>query len=581
MDSKKQRRFLILNLALAAFIFSIILFIIEGVSDLTYKNSGEGIELFGDVYKHVLKNYIKEIKPEEISKNAVEGILKNLDPYSSFLPPVNFNQLQEDAKGEFGGLGIEISTPKDYPRVMSYPLPDSPAESQGLRAGDDIVKIDGVSTYKMDINDVVSKLRGKIGTKVKIHVKRGGHDDLLEFEITRAKISLKNISYYGEIENDIGYIKLNKFNLEASNEMDEALKSFRKNKNLKGVILDIRSNPGGLLKSAQEIANKFIAKESLIVFTQGRDPGSRYDLYADKVPLLPPDKMPLVVLVNRASASASEIVAGAIQDHDRGVLIGETTFGKGSVQTVYDDLPGGAGIKLTTAYYHTPSGRCIHNERNLDMDYISLTINGEEKPENDNALQDSLKKREKFFTQNKERVVYGGGGITPDIIIKERRIGNIETLFYSQNVFMDFAVDYVVKHPDLPEDFTITDEIMNEFKEYISDETVFTYSVPGKSSLDKFKKTIEKEKFNGDIVEMIENLEKSLLTKQDIEFESHIDTIKRRLKTDIATTKFGSKMRAIASKEWDIQLQKAIEILNDTEKYQSILANGAVTGVVE
>jgi len=148
-------------------------------------------------------------------------------------------------------------------------------------------------------------------------------------------------------------------------------------------------------------------------------------------------------------------------------------------------------------------------------------------------------------------------------------------------VFIDFAVEYVEKHPELTEDFTITDELMNEFKEYISDETVFTYSVPGKSSLDKFKKTIEKEKFNGDIVEMIENLEKSLLSKRDLEFESHIDTIKRRLKTDIAVTKFGSRVRATASKEWDIQLQKAIEILNDTEKYQSILAHGAVTGVVE
>jgi len=570
-----------MNLALAVLLVSAGMFIIEavGASRSSYRTVGEGIDLMTGVYENVIENYIEEIDPWEIAKYAVEGIVENLDPYSSFLPPISHTQLIEDSQGEFGGLGIEIQKIGDYPRIMSYPLPDTPAERLRLRAGDEIVEIDGESTKGMDINEVVSKLRGKIGTKVTIRVKRPGRDDLLKFEITRARIPLMNIPFYGEIEEGIGYIQLVRFNMEAGSEMGKALEELQKIEDLKGVILDLRGNPGGLLRAAQQVADKFLPRKSLIVFIQGRDPDpkKRQNYFSEHTPTLHPS-VPLVVLVNRGSASASEIVAGAIQDHDRGVLVGVTSFGKGSVQTVFENLPNNSGVKLTTAYYYTPSGRNIHNKRNFDEEYLMSRIYGEEPA---GAPGDSLAHRDKYYTLKKRRVVYGGGGITPDIIVREEPFGNIMVQLLSQGVFFDFAVDYVSRHPEIDMDFEITDEIVEEFKEYISDESVFTYSIPGKKNLEDFMKVIKREKYNGDVLAQVEELEETLLSKRDQDFEASRENIKRVLKREIIVSKFGSRERVLAAKEWDKQLQKAIEILNDPKKYESILAFDEVTGVVE
>ncbi|MBA7562798.1 hypothetical protein ES708_04451 [subsurface metagenome] len=555
------------------------MFVIEA-SGVSFRDVGEGIDLFSKVYEHVLYDYVKDIDPDELSKNAVAGIMENLDPYSSFLPPMNYTQLNEDAEGEFGGLGIEIATVKEYPRVMSYPIPGSPAENVRLRAGDEIVTINGESTRNMTINDVVSRLRGKIGTSVTIEVKRGNREDLLKFEIKRDRISLKNITYAGEIVEGIGYIQLVRFNKEASHELEDALNKVSAIENLKGVVLDIRGNPGGLLTAAQQVADKFLMRNDLIVFTRGREDSPRSELQSRNAPSLHPN-IPLVVLVDRRSASASEIVAGAIQDHDRGVLVGETSFGKGSVQTVFSDLPGNAGMKLTTAHYYTPSGRCIHNERNQDMDYIALTMGEDGISTDENDTADSTAVRDKFYTLEKERVVYGGGGVTPDIIIKEKLLGNIVIQLLSQSILMDFTVDYIADHTEITEDFTITDEIIEALKAYISDEEVFTYSIPGKSDLDDFRKIVERENYNGDISALIDNLEETLMQNRDKDFEANIDTIKRYLKRDIASAQFGIEARTTASKDYDVQLQKGIEILNDTEKYHAILSDGAETGVVE
>ena len=310
---------------------------------------------------------------------------------------------------------------------------------------------------------------------------------------------------------------MRRFNQEASKELDNALRELN-DKNVKGVIFDLRNNPGGLLVSAQEIANRFLPKGDLIVFTRDRTDQTReYEaLEAAELP-----KKPLVVLVNRASASASEIVAGAIQDHDRGVLVGETTFGKGSVQTVYNDIVDGYGLKLTTAHYYTPSHRSIHKERSIDDLYAEAElIEYTETPE------DTLETRDKFYTDN-NRIVYGGGGITPDIVIKETITGNILLQLLSQTVFFDFAVDYTEKHSELEVDFIVTDGMVEEFKTYISDEENFKYSIPGKTHLDNFSKRVELEKYDSDILSMIDNLEKALINKREDDFEANKETIKR------------------------------------------------------
>ena len=573
MEDKNQRKILLINLVLAAFIISVVMLVVEttGAYGLDYKEIGNGVEMLTKVYQHVLNDYVKDTDSVEISKDAINGILDSLDPYSSFLERTDFQQLQDDTKGEFGGLGIEISTGAnyEYPRVMSYPIEGTPAENR-LRAGDEIVEIEGKSTYKLPINQVVGMLRGKVGDPVNIKVRRGGRDELLEFRIIRARIPLRNVTYFGEIENGIGYIKLNRFNDGASEEMDEALDELIK-KNVKGIIFDLRSNPGGLLAAARDVANKFLPKESLLVFTRDRA-DNRENLYAPRPAKLP--NLPLVVLVNRGSASASEIVAGAIQDYDRGVLVGETTFGKGSVQTVFNDLPDGNGLKLTTSLYYTPSNRSIHKERTLDELYDEelMEYNGE-------AVKDSVDKSQKFYTVNKERIVYGGGGITPDIIVKDETIGNIMRQLIYQSTFFDFAVLYSNNHPELAVDFAVTDEMLDEFKTFIMDEKNFKYSIPGKTNLDNFKKAVEIEKYDGDILTKIDEIEQDLINKRNDDFEASKEMIKRVLRREIVAAKFGSAERTIASKDWDIQLKKAIEIMQDQDTYNALLSPGAETGV--
>ena len=349
----------------------------------------------------------------------------------------------------------------------------------------------------------------------------------------------------------------------------------------KGIILDIRNNPGGLLTEAQRVSNKFLPKKSVIVYTKGRAPEDSLIFTAEDTPKVSPD-MHLVVLVNRGSASASEIVAGAIQDHDRGVIIGETTFGKGSVQTVFDDLPQGTGLKLTTAHYYTPSNRLIHKERKLE-DLREIASSDEEREmtndsSNSSAQDDSLKNGPKFYTDAK-RIVFGGGGITPDIIVQEKQVGNIVSQLFAQSIFFDFAVDFNERHPDLKETFTVTDEMVNEFKAYSDTCSYFEYEIPGKASLDKFRKSLKEDNYNGDIVKMVDKLEKSVADKRNEDFYSHKDTVKRILKREIASAKFGAEERTITSKDWDVQLQKAIEVLHNDQMYNTLLSPGMQTGI--
>ena len=562
---------------IASFIISLAFFVFEATS-VSYKDTGKGIDLWNEVYEKVLNNYVSDMDAWKVAKNGADGIINNLDLYSSFFDPSDYKQLQEESKGEFAGLGIMIGTINDYPTIMEPPFPDEPAEKVGLRAADVIIEIEEESTYKMPISDVVSKLRGEINTIVNIKVRRGKSDEPLKFTIKRDRIKIVNISYSGEIVDGIGYIKLNRFNAEAPDEMSKALMNLTENDNVKGVILDLRYNPGGLLTVARDISNEFLPKNSEIVKTKGRNSGEDQVMVATDMPSLP--TMPLVVLVNGGSASASEIVAGAIQDHDRGVLVGDTTFGKGSVQTLYN-LTGGTGLKLTTAHYYTPSGRCIHRKEKSDSKSVAFSREEEELRGSNESEEDSLATGAEFWTLKKERVVYEGGGITPDIIVKEKMVGNIVRQLVSQSIFFDFAKEYSDNNPGLTEDFTITKSLVREFKKYIGDDSNFEYSIPGKTYLDDFRTAIDHEKYDKDILEMIDNIAETLKDRRDEDFDSNIEVIKRILKREIASIKFGYAARTIASKDWDIQLQKAIEILSNPEKYESILAKGAKTGVEE
>ena len=566
-------------MVLAACIISVSLFLIEATSaaDTDYADIGDGIELMGDVYQKVVESYVDPVDSWKVSKDAVIGMLDELDPYSSFFDPRDYQQMHEDSRGEFAGLGIEIATKDEYPTVMASPLDGSPAQRQGLRAGDVIVEIEGESTQGMIIGDVVSKLRGREGTIVNFAVRRANRDELLKFSIKREKITLYNIPFAGEIEENIGYIKLSRFNAEGPGEMREALANLLRNPDLKGVILDLRYNPGGLLPVARDIANFFLPKDATIVTTRGRKSSETTELKAVYRPSLP--DMPLVVLVNNGSASASEIVAGAIQDYDRGVLIGETTFGKGSVQTLMD-LKNDTGLKLTTAHYYTPSGRCIHRKRDFEDETVAFSRDEEELRGGNSTGIDSLKAGDKFYTVKLERVVYGGGGVSPDLIVRDHTFGNIISQLVMQSVFFDYAIDYVERHPELEQNFDVTDEMLEDFWNYILNRKEFEYTIPGATHLERFRKAVEREKYDEDLVDMIDALEDSLHARERRDFDANRYTIERILKRELASTKFGMAARTIASKDWDIQLKTAIEVLQDSDRYNAILSPGADTAVV-
>src|SRR5712692_10817648 len=316
----------------------------------------EQLRLFTEVLSIVQNQYVDEVPPKELIYSAIKGTLRGLDPHSSFLDPESYREMQVETSGSFGGLGIEITLRDDILTVVS-PIDATPAHRAGLQAGDRIVKIDGLSTKDMQLTDAVKKMRGKPGTKVTISVVREGWTEPKDFEIQREQIRVHSVRTQ-ELGGGIEYVKLRQFQEQTAHDLDQALEKFAKD-GMKALVLDLRNNPGGLLTSAVEVTEKFVEDGKLVVYTEGRvrNQNMRFSAHAKKAY----NTIPMVVLVNQGSASASEIVAGALQDYGRAIVVGTQTFGKGSVQTIIP-LSDGSGLRLTTAKYFTPKGRSIHGK---------------------------------------------------------------------------------------------------------------------------------------------------------------------------------------------------------------------------
>lgn len=322
----------------------------------TSKNIFQDLRLFSEVLSIVQGDYVEEVKSSDLIYGAIRGMLGTLDPYSQFMRPEDYKEMQIHTKGSFGGLGIVIAI-KDNCLTIVSPIEGTPAFRAGLHSGDKIIKIDGELTRDLTLEQAVNKMRGPKGTRVLISILREGEDDLLEFDLVRDIIKIKSIKAK-MFPDGIGYIRLVEFKENSGEELGKALEKL-KAEGLKSLILDLRHNPGGLLNVSVQVADYFIPKGGLVVYTKGRDAVQTVEFRSDRQPI---DKnIPLVVLVNKGSASASEIVAGAVQDHHRGVIIGEKTFGKASVQTIIP-LSDESGLRLTTARYYTPNGRSIHGE---------------------------------------------------------------------------------------------------------------------------------------------------------------------------------------------------------------------------
>lgn len=417
-----------------------------------------------DVLNLARKNYVDKIDTQTLVEAAIEGMLGVLDPHSVYIPAKAMERVNEDIRGSFEGIGIEFTIVNDTINVVS-PIAGGPSEQLGIMAGDKIIKIDDQSAIGLKNEDVIKKLRGPKGTKVKVTILRPGVKEPLDFVITRDKISIYSVDVAVMVSKDIGYISINRFSETTDREFKEAVKKL-KGLGMKKLILDLRNNPGGLLSEAVKLADEFLPKGRLIVYTKGRLPEYNEEFYATSEGEL--ENTPVIVLVNQGSASGSEIVAGAIQDWDRGLVVGDTTFGKGLVQRQFP-LNDGSAIRLTTARYYTPSGRLIQKPYE-GKKYMLMA-------ERSGAGKDSVKTV--YNTKILSRPVYGGGGIAPDLVVKMQTLTDLSVNIRRQNLFYIFISNfmdvngneirnkYANNFENFKKNFLITNEILNDFKDFV------------------------------------------------------------------------------------------------------------------
>ncbi|HNQ39660.1 MAG: S41 family peptidase [Candidatus Cloacimonas sp.] len=433
------------------------------------------VQLFSEVLYKLKQYYVTDLNDEELIKAAIEGMLSSTDPHTSYFTPEEFKEFTTSTKGSFGGLGIQIDKIGNYITVVS-PIEGTPAYRMGITAGDKIIKVDDISVVGFSTDEAIKRMRGDVGTKVKITISRPGLPEPIDFEIIRETIKIKSIPYSFKLDNGVGYIRITQFNENTVTELRAALDNLEK-QNVKGLIIDLRWNPGGLLDQAVDTVNEFIGKNRLVVETKGRTENKQLYTRFD----VKERNYPIIVLVNEASASASEIFAGSLQDWDKGLVMGKNTFGKGSVQQLIP-LSNGNGIKITTAYYYIKSGRCIHKMSNDKL------LTGKDVSEEDLKKETETNLQQVYYTAN-NRKVYGGGGIQPDITVESDFLTLFGVELRRKNVFFNFAVDYLVQHNHQFDINTeIDNRIMNEFLAYVSKNDI-KYSQADVDSANSFIRT--------------------------------------------------------------------------------------------
>ncbi len=420
------------------------------------------ITKFSDVLTITEKYYVEKVDTQKLVEAAINGMLSKLDPHSVYIPADEMENIEESSRGEFEGIGIEFQVVNDTITVVS-PITGGPSEALGILPGDRIIKIEDKDAIGFTSDEVRDKLRGNAGTKVNITIYRPSTNKYINYEITRDKIPLYSVDTHLMFNDKTGYVSVSRFSETTYDELKDALKDL-KQKGMKQLVLDLRGNPGGYLEQAVKISDLFISGKKKIVYTKGRRSEFDENFYASETSDF--EKIPLIVLVNNGSASASEIVSGAIQDWDRGLIVGETTFGKGLVQKQFD-LPGNSAMRLTIAKYYTPSGRLIQRDyKNLKdkEDYYSEAADRNEK-EGDNLYHSEEKDtNETIYKTNAGRIVYGGGGITPDYIIKSEDMTEYTTDLLKNNLFYQFSLNYLDKNgKKIQTEYKDLDSFINNF----------------------------------------------------------------------------------------------------------------------
>ena len=516
----------------------------------------KSLDIYNSLLRELNLNYVDEINPGELNEAAINAMLQGLDPYTVFIPESDIENAKFMTTGEYGGIGALIQYDGEFTRI-SEPYLGWPAQKAGLIAGDVILAVNGVDCQKKNTAQVSELLKGQPGTDVTLKIKRYGEEKPIEKTLKREKVKIDNIPYYKVFDNGVAYLSLSGFTRDAAKEMKEKFLEMRKGHELKGFVLDLRGNGGGLMNEAVDIVNLFIPKGNPVVSMKGKTPtaNSLHPTTGEPVDL----EIPLAILVDGNSASASEIVAGAIQDYDRGVVIGQRTFGKGLVQNILP-LSYNTQMKVTVAHYYIPSGRCIQ-----EIDYSH-------KKDTTQTKADTLGKP---FKTAAGRTVYEGHGITPDVKTKRNPYAIATAYLFGKNYIFDYANKFYSEHKSIApaEQFRIDEATYQDFVKFVKDKG-FTYTTESEKAVERLKKVAKEEGYLDHITAQVEKLEKQLADEKANDLQKNRKDIEELLVSEIVSRYYYQQGRIVAALQNDPDLERAFEILlnaNGKDEYHSIL----------
>lgn len=519
-----------------------------------YFEIAKNLDIFATLFKEVNALYVDDVSPNQLIRTGIDAMLISLDPYTNYIPEDEVEDYRTMNTGQYGGIGA-VTREIDKRTVVTMIMKGYGAEKGGLKIGDEIIKIDNLEMAKLTREESSQLMKGQVGTPVNLTVKRPGEENLITLSFKREKIKISNVPYYSMVGNDVAYVQLTDFTPDAAKEVKNALVQL-KDKGAKYVILDLRGNPGGLLMEAVNISNLFIPKGKLVVSTKGKIQEHNLNYETLNTPL--DIDIPVAVLINRGSASASEIVAGTLQDYDRGVIIGEKSYGKGLVQ-VSRPLSYNSQLKVTTAKYYTPTGRCIqvldYSHRREDGSVISVP--------------DSLKKA---FKTSTGRIVYDGGGIDPDIFMEAQEAHLLTQVLFERGFLFDYVTNYVLKNntPVDPKTFSLSDSEYQQFVTWMKDKN-YSYKSYMEYELEKFTEDAKKEKYFGDLKPQLEQIQTRIHESRKNELMLYKDEIKMLLEKEIVA-RFHLEQGSIETGfKYDYEVKKAIEVLHNPAVYKKTL----------
>lgn len=515
----------------------------------------KNLDIFATLFKEVNTFYVDEVNPNQLMETGIEAMLASLDPYTNYIPEDDIEDFRTMTTGQYGGIGALIGQ-RNGRNLVLMPYEGFAAHDSGLQIGDEIIKIDGINVKDKPSDDVSKLLKGQANTDLTLTLKRYGEEEAFDLNLKRENITIGNVPYKGIVSDGVGYIKLTDFTSGASKEVKDALISL-KEEGAEKIILDLRDNPGGLLNEAVNISNLFIPKGAEVVSTKGKmtDWNKTYKALNSPVDT----EIPVAVLISSRSASAAEIVAGVIQDYDRGVLVGQKTFGKGLVQATRP-LTYNSQLKVTTAKYYTPSGRCIQA--------INYSLRNEDGSVG--KVPDSLKIA--FETKN-GRLVYDGGGIDPDFVVEDMNYAPIAISLIQKGLIFDYANRYKFNNPTIPSarDFNVSDQEYNNFVTWLADKE-YDYTTKVEKTIEELIENARHEKYYDDINSQIQSLKTKVAHNKESDLQKFKTEIKHLLEEEIVSRYYLQPGIIQASFDHDPDVQEAIKVLADQGKYQNVLS---------